>query len=149
MIGDLPVSGKIATVNLQVRNSFVKIQLAFGRFLVNALNNNSKATQEDFNCSTNFYHQLGLELRGNVAQRVGKQCFVRSKYLNDSSINHQMSNSTYFSSLNLGFDDWTFKKRMKYGTIIVDLEKNKVIELLPDREEKTLSRWLEQHLSIR
>ena len=37
---------------------------------------------------------------------------------------------------------------MKYGTIIVDLEKNKVIELLPDREAKTLSRWLEQYPSI-
>ncbi len=37
---------------------------------------------------------------------------------------------------------------MKYGTIIVDLEKNKVIELLPDREAKTLSRWLEQHPSV-
>ena len=42
---------------------------------------------------------------------------------------------------------------MKYGTIIVDLEKNKVIELLPDREANgwrsaTLSRWLEQHPSV-
>ena len=37
---------------------------------------------------------------------------------------------------------------MKYGTIIVDLENNKVIELLPDREAKTLSRWLEQHPSV-
>ena len=36
----------------------------------------------------------------------------------------------------VGVDDWAFKKRMKYGTIIVDLEKNKVIELLPDREAR-------------
>ena len=37
---------------------------------------------------------------------------------------------------------------MKYGTIIVDLEKNEVIDLLPDREGKTLTDWLKQYPSI-
>jgi transposase len=39
----------------------------------------------------------------------------------------------------IGVDDWAFKKRFDYGTIIVDLEKNKVIDLLPDREAQTLT----------
>ena len=34
----------------------------------------------------------------------------------------------------LGIDDWAFKKGSRYGTIIVDLEKRKIIDLLPDRE---------------
>ncbi|MDF7819375.1 transposase family protein [Runella sp. MFBS21] len=32
----------------------------------------------------------------------------------------------------IGVDDWAFKKGRKYGTIIVDLEKHQVIDLLPD-----------------
>ena len=48
----------------------------------------------------------------------------------------------------IGEDDWAFKKRLKYGTIIVDLEKNEVIDMLPDRESKTLTDWLKQYPSI-
>ena len=48
----------------------------------------------------------------------------------------------------VGVDDWAFKKRDRYGTILVDLEKRQVIDLLPDRETDTLKKWLEQHPDI-
>lgn len=48
----------------------------------------------------------------------------------------------------IGVDDWAFKKRFNYGTIIVDLGKNKVIELLPDREAATRTKWLTEHPTI-
>ena len=48
----------------------------------------------------------------------------------------------------LGVDDWAFKKRQRYGTILVDLEKRQVIDLLPDRETDTLKSWLNEHPGI-
>jgi transposase len=33
----------------------------------------------------------------------------------------------------LGVDDWAWRKGSTYGTIIVDLERRQVIDLLPDR----------------
>jgi transposase len=48
-----------------------------------------------------------------------------------------------------GVDDWSWKKRHRYGTLLVDLERHKIIELLADRESATLERWLKGHPEVK
>ena len=45
----------------------------------------------------------------------------------------------------LGVDDWAYRKRHTYGTILVDLETRQPIELLSDRTATTLVEWLQEH----
>ena len=48
----------------------------------------------------------------------------------------------------VGIDDWAWCKGQRYGTIVVDLETNDVIDLLPDRDAATVKTWLEAHPGI-
>lgn len=48
----------------------------------------------------------------------------------------------------LGVDDWSFRRGKTFGTILVDLEKHDVVDLLPDRTAATLTEWLKQHPDI-
>lgn len=48
----------------------------------------------------------------------------------------------------LGVDDWAKRKGKDYGTILVDLERRKPIDLLPDRQASTLADWLRTHPDI-
>jgi transposase len=48
----------------------------------------------------------------------------------------------------IGVDDWAKRKGRSYGTIIVDLERHRVVDLLPERSAATLTEWLRQQPGI-
>ena len=48
----------------------------------------------------------------------------------------------------VGIDDWAIRKGRTYGTILVDLERRRVFDLLPDRSAETLSAWLREQPQI-
>ncbi len=45
----------------------------------------------------------------------------------------------------LGLDDWAWSKGQRYGTILVDLETRRVVDLLPDRSASGTAAWLKAH----
>lgn len=49
---------------------------------------------------------------------------------------------------NLGVDDWAWRKGQDYGTILVNLDLHRVVDLLPDRAAESFSAWLKQHPEI-
>jgi transposase len=48
----------------------------------------------------------------------------------------------------LGIDDFSFRRRRRFGTILVDLERHHILDLLPDRTSATAAAWMERHPEI-
>lgn len=48
----------------------------------------------------------------------------------------------------LGVDDWAWRRGRAWGTILLDLERRRPVDLLPDRKAETLTRWLQSHPGI-
>ena len=48
----------------------------------------------------------------------------------------------------LGVDDFAFKRGHTYGTVLVDLERKRVVDLLPERSQESLVAWLRRHPEV-
>ena len=47
-----------------------------------------------------------------------------------------------------GIDDWAWRKGSNYGTIIVDLERREVVDVLADRSAATAANWFKDHSDV-
>jgi transposase len=48
----------------------------------------------------------------------------------------------------LGVDDWAWRKGQRYGTLLCDLEKGPIVDLLPERSSESLAAWLREHPGV-
>lgn len=47
--------------------------------------------------------------------------------------------------LNIGLDNFAFKKRKSYCTVICDMDKRKILDILPSRNKDKVSEWLNRY----
>jgi transposase len=48
----------------------------------------------------------------------------------------------------VGIDDWSWRRATSYGTIVVDLERRSVVDILDDRSVESAAKWLRSHPSV-
>jgi len=49
----------------------------------------------------------------------------------------------------VGVDEWSFRRGHRFGTIICDLERHRVVDLLPERSAEAVATWLAAHPGVR
>jgi len=96
--------------------------------------------------ATEALNWITLALGGQAGARLaGRLGFLASGSTLLRQVRRRIQPSAASGPRVLGIDDWAWKKRHRYGTILCDLEAGKVIDLLPDRESETVATWLREH----
>lgn len=95
-------------------------------------------------------HHLGLALGGRPAARIADWLMLSVSRDTLLRLVHRRAMPAGTAAVRVvGIDDFAWKRGQRYGTIICDLEKRRIMDLLPDREAGTAGAWLAEHPEIR
>jgi len=51
------------------------------------------------------------------------------------------------SVVELGIDDFAFRRGYRFGTVLVNLLSHRIVDLLPDRDQERAAAWMKKHAS--
>jgi len=92
--------------------------------------------------------RVGVALGGNAGSRLLRHLAMPASTDTVLRLVHRLPLPAQEPPRVVGVDDWAIRKRCTYGTVVVDLERRRVLDLLPDRTAETLAGWLRAHPAI-
>lgn len=148
VIRDLPINGKAVLLLLHVRKFYCKESTCPRRVFAERLPELTLPHGQSTASLRAFLSTLGCEAGGaggaRIAASVGLQATARTLL----RVLHAQPLSEPEPPRIIGLDDWAWKKRSRYGAIIVDLERRRPIALLEQRSVEVVAAWLGKHPTI-
>ena len=91
---------------------------------------------------------FAIELTGKLDSIMSKQLFIAVSISTITRMAHNQQLPEIKQPKVLGVDDWAYRKGVSYGTILIDMETSKPIDILPSREGKDLKKWLMKYNDV-
>lgn len=145
---DLSLLGKRVRLQLTVRKFFCDLPSCPQRIFCERLSTVTQPWRRDTVRLEHQQRQVAFESGAEGGARILRD--VGCPISADSLLSRLRRSSPASDPVvrQLGIDDWAWRKGQRYGTILVDLERHQVIDLLTDRDVVTLTAWLSRHPEI-
>ncbi|MGH7603951.1 MAG: ISL3 family transposase [Gemmatimonadaceae bacterium] len=149
-VADLPCAGKQINLRVISRRFVCEVPHCRRRIFAERFGDDVLPTRSRRTARLDYIvHHLGLVLGGRPAASFAKRLMLPVS--NDTLLRvvRRRTRPRTAPLVVAGIDDWAFRKNHRYGTIVCDLERRRIVALLPDREVATVRAWLSSRPEIR
>jgi transposase len=147
-VADLPLAGATLVLHLEVRRFFCRHttcpQRIFAeRFptLVPVRGRHSRGV-----CAA--LRHVGMAVGGRAGVRLTRALGMPGSYRTIVRLVHGAPFPPLKVPRVIGLDEWAWRRGRRFGTILCDLERHHVLDLLPERSASSVAQWLRAHPSV-
>ncbi|WP_404962391.1 ISL3 family transposase [Streptomyces sp. 147326] len=143
-IAGLPVGVHRLIVRLRVRRFFCNQNWCRRRTFVEQVEGLTEPRRRSSTAARSAMRAVAVELGGRPGQRL---CARLGLYGRRTTILGQLTAPPVPARAPqiLGIDEFAFGKGHTYGTVLVDVESSRPVDVLPDRETGTVAAWIQEH----
>jgi transposase len=147
-VADLPWAGVPVTLHLHVRRFVCRHpacpRATFSEPLPEVVAPSARRSVR----LANEQRQLGLQVGGAMAARIAQRQGMPTSQATILRLVRRTQLPERATPALLGVDEWAYRKRLDFKTILVDLSTNRPLELLPDASATTFASWLQAHPGV-
>src|SRR5690606_27591413 len=148
LLMDLPADGRTVNIQLLVRrfrcrNPACRRRVFAERF-PQLVRPHARRTERFESLLT----RIGVFLGGEAGARLSQDLHVPVSPDTMLRLLYRMELTPVVGLRVVGIDEWAWRKGLRYGTIVCDLEAGRPVELLPEARAESAARWLAGHPGI-
>ena len=145
---DLPSSGHPVHLILDVRRFFCKKGTCRRKIFTEQLSKLFSPHAQRTKRLQEALYQLGQAVGGQSGARLGRELGISGSRDTLLRLLRRQEAVQPIEARIIGLDDWAWKRGLRYGTLICDLERGLPLDVLPDRSIETVATWLQAHPSV-
>ena len=148
-LSDLPAHGRPVRITLDARRfrcaqSDCQRKIFAERFVKDVVEAYARRTAR----LEGIVHHLGLALGGRPGQELARRLLMPVSKDTLLRVVRARAPETEALPRVIGIDDWAWKRGHRYGTLVCDLERRRIVDILPDRDAATVEAWLADRSEI-
>lgn len=147
---DLPWQGRQVAIHLQTRRFRCRNEDCDQKIFAERLPTVAAPSARETTRLCEIVGPVGYALGGLPGERLLHRIGIRSS--DDTVLRRVKARARGTSQLKvrmLSVDDWAWRKKQRYGTMLMDLEHRRVIDLLPVRSADSFAEWLALHPEVK
>ena len=148
-IKDLPIINRKVVINLQTRKFFCDNPNCKTKIFTERFQSLIKPYARRTDRLNKHLELLGFIVNAEAGSILSKQILADISPDSMLRLVKQIELTIDTDCQYIGIDDWAIRKGHKYCTLICDLITKRPIDILPDRDYETISKWLRKHPEVK